>query len=66
MSKKIKILIVRYSTIGDTIFTLPLLRELRNFYGKNAQIDYIADKNVHFILDADNNVVVEGKDVSSR
>lgn len=38
-----KILIVRYGTIGDTIFSSAFLRELRSNL-KDAQIDYLADE----------------------
>lgn len=38
-----KILVVRYGTVGDSILTSSFIRELRNFY-IDAQIDVLADK----------------------
>ncbi len=40
MKKKIKILVVRYRFIGDTLLTVPFLRNLRAFY-PDAQIDML-------------------------
>lgn len=37
-----RILIVRYGTVGDSVLTSAFIRELRNFY-KDAQIDVLAD-----------------------
>ena len=48
--KKLKILVIRYGTIGDTIFSLPVYRELRKIYGDSVQIDAIADKTTQTIL----------------
>lgn len=44
-----KILVVRYKSIGDTVFSLPFYRELRKNHGENCQIDAIA-KNADRIL----------------
>ena len=41
-TKKLKILIIRLSAIGDTIHTLPMVYELRKLY-PNAQIDWIVE-----------------------
>ena len=40
-----KILVVRFGTIGDTIFTIPFFKELRNYYGEKCQIDAIANNS---------------------
>lgn len=40
MDKKLKILVIRYRFIGDTLLTVPFLRNLRNAY-PDAQIDML-------------------------
>ncbi len=37
------ILVVRYGTIGDTIFTVPFFKELRNINGNDCIIDFVVN-----------------------
>lgn len=46
-----KILVVRYKSIGDTVFSLPFYRELRKNYGENCQIDAIAKNSDRILLE---------------
>lgn len=61
-NKKLKILIIRLSAIGDTIHTLPMVYELRKLY-PDAQIDWIVEnKAKEFVVNnplIDNVFVVE-------
>ncbi len=55
-NKKLKILIIRLSAIGDTIHTLPMVYELRKLY-PDAQIDWIVEnKAKHFV---ENNPLID-------
>ena len=47
---KKKILVVRYHTIGDTLFTLPFFKELRNIVGEEYQIDALSNNGNEYIL----------------
>ena len=50
MNKRIKILIIRRSALGDTIHTLPLLSALKNKY-PDSQIDWVVDEKAsHFLV----------------
>jgi len=44
MSKKLKILVIRYRFIGDTILSVPFLRNLRQAY-PDAQIDMLVTQS---------------------
>lgn len=53
MSDKIrrkKILVVRYHTIGDTIFTIPFFKKIREIEGNECQIDALSNNGNDFIL----------------
>ena len=60
--KKLKILIIRLSAIGDTIHTLPMVYELRKSF-PNAQIDWVVEQKAkQFVVNnplLDNVFVVE-------
>ncbi|MCD7780040.1 MAG: glycosyltransferase family 9 protein [Candidatus Gastranaerophilales bacterium] len=51
MNKKYKILVIRYDTIGDTIFAIPFYRELKNYYKKNGIIDVLIDYRYKCLLE---------------
>lgn len=44
MEKKVKILIIRFSSIGDIVLTTPVIRCLRKKYGDTAEIHYLTKK----------------------
>ena len=60
--KKLKILIIRLSAIGDTIHTLPMVYELRKSF-PNAQIDWVVEQKAKQFVEnnplLDNVFVVE-------
>ena len=61
--KKLKILIIRLSAIGDTIHTLPMAYELRKLY-PDAQIDWLVEnKAKHFV---ENNPLIDNVYVVDR
>ena len=59
-----KILVIRYGTIGDTIFASAFYRELRNAL-PNAQIDILADTITASIMqnnpNINNMIPIQGK-----
>ena len=62
-NKKLKILIIRLSAIGDTIHTLPMAYELRKLY-PDAQIDWLVEnKAKHFV---ENNPLIDNVYVVDR
>lgn len=64
MEKNMKFLVVRYGTVGDTVFLSVALRELRKAY-PNAQIDALVDVVAMNVLRncpyVDNFIKIEGK-----
>ena len=54
MSKKLKILVIRFSSIGDIILTTPVIRCIKQQI--NAEIDYLTKKDYVSLLDSNPNI----------
>lgn len=51
MDKKLKILIIRFSSIGDIVLTTPVVRCLKNKYGENVEIHYLTKDSFSGLLE---------------
>ncbi len=51
MDHKVKILVIRFSSIGDIVLTTPVVRCLKNQLEGEVQIDYITKKAYGFMLE---------------
>lgn len=56
MQQKVKILVIRFSSIGDIVLTTPVLRCLKNQLEGDVQIDYLTKKQYASILENNPNV----------
>lgn len=56
MDNKVKILVIRFSSIGDIVLTTPVLRCLKNQLEGEIQIDYLTKKQFAGILENNPNV----------
>ena len=54
MSKKLKILVIRFSSIGDIILTTPVIRCIKQQI--NAEIDYLTKKEYVGLLNSNPNI----------
>ena len=54
MSKKLKILVIRFSSIGDIILTTPVIRCIKQQI--NAEIDYLTKKEYVGLLNTNPNI----------
>lgn len=56
MQHKVKILVIRFSSIGDIVLTTPVLRCLKNQLEGDVQIDYLTKKQYASILENNPNI----------
>lgn len=56
MDSKVKILVVRFSSIGDIVLTTPVLRCLKNQLEGEVEIDYLTKKQFAPILENNRNI----------